>query len=180
MADSNGSPWSASQALAWIICHKPLRLENQQWTSDMGPQLQQAQAKLAAAIGSGEVHAWGRREPHGLLERIPRDPFRISGLSVIVGEHGDMRPLSPHKQYDGPRWLSVEFEADQIKRAFPKLYISAQAWMSKNASRDQKRDSLVRDCMDATGCTKRAAAAAYNDLPDTQRRRKGKPPRNFE
>jgi hypothetical protein len=36
MTDRNGSPWSASQALAWIICDKSLRLENQLWTSDMG------------------------------------------------------------------------------------------------------------------------------------------------
>jgi hypothetical protein len=145
-----------------------------------GAQLQQAQEKLAAAIGRGEVHAWGRREPHGLLEQIPRDPFCISGLSVIVGEHGDMRPLSPHRQYNGPRWLSIELEPDQIKRAFPKPDFSALAWMSENASRDQKRDSLVRDCMNATGCTKRTAEAAYNDLPDAQRRRRGKPSRNFE
>jgi len=93
-----------------------------------------------------------------------------------------MRPLLPLKQYYGRprRWQPVQFEADQIKRAFPKPDNAAQAWMLKNASRDQKRDSLVRDCMNATGCTKRSAEAAYKDLPDTQRRRRGKPPRNFE
>ena len=92
------------------------------------------------------------------------------------------RPLSPPKHYRGKRrrWHSDEFEADQIKRAFPKPDNAAQAWMLKNASRDQKRDSLVRDCMNATRCTKRAAEAAYKDLPDTQRRRRGRPPRNFE
>jgi hypothetical protein len=170
MTNRNGSPWSASQVLAWIICHKPLILENQRWTSDIGPLVRGANGKLAAPIGRAEVPAW-RREPHRLLEQIPRDPF---WRAVIVGE-------CPPKQYYGRRWQWVEFEeADQIKRAFPRPDISAQSWMLKNASRDQKRDSLVRDCMNATGCTKRSAEAAYKDLPDTQRRRRGKPPRNFE
>jgi hypothetical protein len=185
LTNRNGSPWSASQALAWIICQKPLRLENQEWTSDMGPQLQQAQRKLAAAIASGEVRAWGRREPHGLLEQIPRDPFCISGLSVIVGEHGDMRPLLPQKNYGGPHWQSIEFDADQIRGAFPEpTPPSVLDWMRNNAlnkaNKKKKRADLVKECMATTGCKQREAKAAYQELPDTLRRTRGKPARNSE
>ena len=83
MADRNGSPWSASQALAWIICHKPLKLQNREWTSDMGPKIEGAQRALAAAIAAGQVQAWGRSQPHGLFEPIPRDPFCIPGLPEL-------------------------------------------------------------------------------------------------
>ena len=180
MTDRNGSPWSASQALAWIVCQRPLKLEDREWTSDMGPQIEGAQSKLAEAIGGGQVQAWGRRQAHGLLEAVPRDPFCIPGLVVIVGEHGDMRSLLPHKPYAGPRWQSIEFDADQIKHVFPKPPFLAQKWMSKNATKGQKRDSLVRDCMKATGCTKRDAEAAYKELPEELRRPRGKPIRNCE
>jgi hypothetical protein len=90
-----------------------------------------------------------------------------------------MRSPLPHKyQYDGPQWHVSEFDADQIMAAFPKSApVAAWEWMMKNATKEKKRDSLVRDCMNETGCTKRAAEAAYKDLPDTLRRRQGKPPR---
>jgi hypothetical protein len=104
---------------------KPLKLEEREWTPDMGPEIRGAQKKLRAAIASGQVRAWGRKQPHALLELIPSDPFRIPGLIVIVGEHGDMRPLLPHKQCFGPRWDSIEFEADEIKHAFPQAESAA-------------------------------------------------------
>ena len=85
-----------------------------------------------------------------------------------------------HRRYDGPRWQSIEFDADQIERVFPKPDPAAQQWMLNNASKEQKRDSVVKDCMRATGCTKRVAEAAYNELPDSQRRKRGKPARNSE
>ena len=75
--------WTAAQALSWIIQQKPLDLR--EWTSDMGPQLKDAQRKLASEITSGTVQAWGRKQPHGLAEQMPRDPFRIPGLTVAVG-----------------------------------------------------------------------------------------------
>ena len=175
MTSRSGSRWSASQALAWIICQKPLKLESREWTSDMGPQIESAQRKLAEALEAGQVQAWGRSLPHGLLEPVPRDPFCIPGLVIIVGEHGEMRPLLPHTRYDGPRWQSIEFDADQIKHVFPKPPFLAQKWMSKNATKGQKRDSLVKDCMKATRCTKRDAEAAYKELPEELRRPRGKP-----
>jgi hypothetical protein len=181
MSNRNGSPWSASQAISWIIRKKPLKLEDREWTTDMGPKLAEAQRKLAEAIGAGQVQAWGRSQPHGLLEPVPRDPFRIPGLVVIVGEHGEMRPLLSRKRYDGPRWQSIEFDADEIKHVFPKPPVpTAQEWMSKNANKRHKRDSLVRDCMKATGCTKRDAEAAHKELPEELRRTRGKPTRNCE
>jgi hypothetical protein len=181
MTNRNGSPWSASQALAWIICQEPLKLENQEWTKDMGPEIKSAQMKLTEALAAGQIEAWGRRQPHGLLEPVPRDPFRIPGLAVIVGEHGEMRPLLSHKRYDGPCWQSIEFDADQIKHVFPKPPVPiAQEWMSKNANKGQKRDSLLRDCRKATGCTKRDAEAAYKELPEELRRPRGKPIRSCE
>jgi len=84
--------WSASQALAWIIRQKPLSLEKGEWTPDMGPELDVAQKKLARLIGTDQVQAWGRKQSHGLVERIPSDPFRISSLTVVVGPHGDSTP----------------------------------------------------------------------------------------
>jgi hypothetical protein len=182
MTNRNGSPWSASQALAWIICQKPLKLEERQWTEDMSPNLEQAQQKLAAAIGSGEVQAWGRREPHPMLEQIPRDPFCCPGRPVIVAPLGDMRALLPHKyQYDGPRWHVTEFDAAQIKRVFPKSPLAAaREWMLKNASKDQKRYSLLQECMKATGCKRREAEAIYKQLPDELRSPRGRPIRNSE
>jgi hypothetical protein len=182
MSNRNGSPWSASQALSWIICQKPRKLEGREWTTDMGPKLAEAQRKLAEAISAGDIQAWGRSQPHGLLEQVPRDPFCIPGRPVIVTEHGELRELLPHRyHYDGPRWHSIEFDADQIKGKFPvPAPPTVQDWMLKNATKEKKRDSLVRDCMDETGCTKREAEAAYKELPDTQRRRQGKPPRKSE
>ncbi len=93
MTNRNGLPWTASQALAWIIGKKPLKLEEGQWTEEMGPKIKGAQKELAAAIGGGQVQAWGRSQPHGVLEPVPRDPFCIPGLAVIVGEHGEIRSL---------------------------------------------------------------------------------------
>jgi hypothetical protein len=180
MANRNGSPWSASQALAWVICQKPLSLQGREWTADMGRQLEEAQRKLAAAIGSGLVEAWGRKAPDSLLEAVPRDPFCIPGKPVIVAVHGEMRELSPRRRhYDGPRWNTIMFDADQIKQAFPTPAPDAvQDWMLKHATKDQKRDSLVLDCRNATGCTKREAQGAYNDLPRNLRRSRGKPSRD--
>jgi hypothetical protein len=173
--------WSAAQSLSWIIKQEPLPLR--EWTSDMGPNLKDAQKRLAGSISAGEVQAWGRKQPQGLVENIPNDPFRIPGVPVIVGEHGDMRHSQPHKQYDGPRWHSIEFDANQIKKAFPKPPpASANGWMLQEAERLGglgKRDIMVQDCMGETGCTKRAALAAYKNLPEGRRRKRGKPPKNF-
>jgi hypothetical protein len=177
--------WSASQALAWIIRQKPLSLEKGEWTPDMGPELDVAQKKLARLIGTDQVQAWGRKQSHGLVERIPSDPFRISSLTVVVGPHGDMTTLPRHKLYQGDRWHAIEFEEDEIKRAFPKPpSISAVEWMRKEAERHAaagtigKRDVMVRDCMTKTGCTKRDAEAAHKSLPDKLKYQRGKPRKN--
>jgi hypothetical protein len=144
MSNKNGSPWFASQALSWIICQKPLKLEGREWTMDMGPKLAEAQRKLAEAISAGDIQARGRSQPHGLLEQVPRDPFCIPGLPVVVGEHGDMRSLLPQRPYAGPRWQSIEFDADQIVAVFPKpAPLAAQGWMLNNATKQKKRDSLI-------------------------------------
>jgi hypothetical protein len=179
MSNKNGSPWSASQALSWIIRQKPLKLEEGEWTTDMGPKLAKAQRKLAEAIRAGDIQARGRSQPHGLLEQVPRDPFGIPGLPVVVGEHGDMRSLLPQRPYAGPRWHSIEFDADQIKGKFPvPASPTVQDWMLKNATKKKKRYSLVKDCMQATGCKKLEAEAAYKELPEELRSRRGRPIRN--
>ena len=51
--------------------------------------------------------------------------------------------------------------------------------MLKNASKDQKRYSLVQVCMQATGCKKREAEAVYKELPEELRSPRGRPIRNF-
>jgi hypothetical protein len=174
--------WSAAQALAWIIRQEPLELR--QWTADMGPMIKDAQMKLTAVIAAGEVQALGRKQSHGSVEQIPSDPFRIPGLAVVVGVHGDMTALAPHKLYEGPRWNLVEFEADDIKRAFPKPPpISTTEWMLKEAGPHAggpiaKRDDMVHRCMRETNCTKREAEAAHKSLPKELKRKRGKPPKN--
>jgi hypothetical protein len=183
--------WSAAEAYAWIIQQKPLDLR--EWTSDMGPKIADAQKTLAALIADGKIKAWGRKQPHDSLERIPGDLFRISDVTVVVGIHGDMTVQIPHtkctgekiwhshKPYTGHRWHSIEFEADEIKRECPKPPPpSAQDWMSNNANRGEKRDYMVQTCRRETGCTKRAAEAAYRNLPDTVRRKRGRPPASSE
>jgi len=177
--------WLASETYAWIILRKPLSLEKNEWTPDMGPKLKDAQRTLAGALSLGRVHAYGRRQPHGPIEPMPNDPFRIQGVPVVVGAHGGLTSLAPHKPYTGPRWHSIEFDADEIEREWPKPPpLSAMEWMQKEAERYDaagttgKRDVMVRDCRKATGCTKREAEAAHKSLPDKLKRQRGKPPKN--
>ena len=175
--------WSAAQTLSWIIRREPLELK--QWTSDLGPELVNAQRELAKKLADG-LQAWGRREPHGLAERIPSDPFHINGLTVSVGVHGNMvtlpaRPHQPSNSYEGPRWHSIEFDEMGIKREWPQLPPpSAKGWMLDEAERLLrttrhlgKRDDMVRRCMKQNGCTKREAEAAHKMLPDGLRRKVG-------
>jgi hypothetical protein len=166
--------WSAAQAYGWIIQQKALGLR--EWTRDMGPKISDAQKKLAELIDDGKVNAWGRNQLHGPLEQIPNDLFRISDITVVVGIHGDMKTTTPHKPYTGPPWHSIEFEADEIKHAFPQPPPpSAEEWMVNNAHKGDKRDYMVQACRRETGCTKRAAEAAYKNLPDGLRRKRGRP-----
>jgi hypothetical protein len=168
--------WSAAQALAWIIKGVPLELKD--WTREMGPEIERAQIKLSRAIGADQVKAWGRPKPHALIEQIPSDQFRISGLTLIVNPHGDLATSPRHKlsAYQGQQWQDIEFDADEIKQAWPKPPAPLISdWMRKNASRRRQRDDLVRDCMTATNCSRRQALAAYGELPEEQRRKRGKP-----
>jgi hypothetical protein len=145
----------------------------------MGPKLSDGQKRLSGLIASGKVTAWGRQQPHGLLEPVPTDPFRISDVTVVVGVHGDMTTTTPHKPYQGPRWHSIEFEAEEIRRECPAPPPpSAKDWMLDEAQRLRgkgKRDLMAEDCMKATGCTRRQALAAYKELPEGLRRPRGKP-----
>src|SRR5262245_23452801 len=172
--------WSAAQTIGWILRRQPLHLE--QWTTEMGPELSGAQKQLAMAIASGQVQAWGRKQAHALTEQLPTDPFRISGLPTIVNAHGEMVSRIPHRPYEGPKWQSVEFASEEIKRAWPKPPpSSAKNWMQQEANRLSaagqigKRDDMVTLCMEATSCTKRQAQAAHREMPETLRRRRGKP-----
>jgi hypothetical protein len=160
---------------------KPLTLERGEWTADMGPELHEAQNKLASAIAAGQVHAWGRRQAHELTEKIPNDPFRIRNLRIVVGPYGEMTTLPPFQRYIGPRWHSIEFEADEIKQAFPvPPPVSARDWMLKEAQQTRaKRYLLVQECMKATNCTKRQAEAAYKSLPDELKWKRGRPRRDI-
>jgi len=177
--------WTASQVLAWIIRKEPLSLEKNEWTRAMGRRLKAAQRKLAEALSSGRVHAYGRKQPHGPIEPVPNDPFRIQGVPVVVGVHGDLTSLATHKPYTGPAWYSIEFDATEIKREWPKPPpTSAKNWVLKEAKRLHaagtigKREAMISDCMTATGCTKREAEAAHKGLPDKLKRPRGKPPKN--
>jgi len=172
--------WSAAQALSWIICGEPREIG--QWTADMGPQLKDAQGALAKAIGSGRVQAWGRPQPHAGLEPVAAGQFRIQGLPVVVDAHGSMVSRLPHKPYCGPTWVAVEFDAHEIKQAFPPpAPQSAHDWMANEAGRLKalgrkvKRDDAVQRCMKEAHCTRDEAQAAYRALPDDVKLRRGRP-----
>jgi hypothetical protein len=175
--------WPAARALAWII----LKVETNVWTPEMGPDIEPAGKMLAEAISAGHVRAWGRAKPHASLEQIPDDQFRISGLTLIVSPHGELATLPPHKltSYKGRLWYGIEFDSDEIKRAFPKPPPpSAMEWMLTEAEDNfadgkiAKRDDMLDRCREATGCTKREAEAAHKSLPDKFKIRRGKPPKN--
>ena len=111
--------WTASQALAQIICGKPFKLEAREWKLEMGPKIPDAQKQLAKCIAQGQVQAMGRRTRHAALENVPADIFRITNIEVVISPHGDIVSLRPHQVYRGEQWYSVEFDAAEITRTFP-------------------------------------------------------------
>ena len=175
--------WSAAQALSWIIQQEPLELNV--WRLGMGPRMEPAQKRLGTAIGADKLTAWGRRTRHGSLEKIPGGDFRISGMLLVVGPHGDLATVPRHKlaTYEGARWEDIEFDPVEIKREWPKPPLaSANIWMKQEAEgifrksgHPGKRDDIVRACMNATNCTRRDALSAYQGLPSNLRRTRGKP-----
>jgi len=177
--------WAASQVLAWIITRKPLSLEKNEWFRAMGRDLKDAQRKLAGVLSSGRVHVYGRKQRQGPIEPMPNDLFRIHGAPVFVGVHGDLTSLVAHKPYTGPVWSSIEFDATEIEREWPKPPpVSAKKWMLKEAKRLHaagtigKRDAMISGCMTATGCKKREAETVHKSLPNKFRRLRGKPSKN--
>jgi len=175
--------WSAAQTLSWIIQQEPLELKD--WRAGMGSKMEPAQKTLAKSIGTNKISAWGRKNRHGSLEQIPGGDFRISGVLLIVGAHGDLATVPRHKlsTYEGVRWEDIEFDPAEIRREWPKPpSASANVWMQqeadrlfKKSSQPGKRDDMVRDCMEAINCTRRDALSAYQGLPANLRRMRGKP-----
>jgi hypothetical protein len=175
--------WSAAQTLSWIIQQEPLELKD--WRAGMGSKIEPAQLSLASSIGANKISAWGRKKRHGALEQIPNGDFRISGLLLVVGPHGDLATVPRHKlsTFEGARWEDIEFDPAEIKREWPTPpSASANIWMEQEASRlfkrsgqPGKRDDMVQDCMKATKCTRRGALSAYKGLPANLRRMRGKP-----
>jgi hypothetical protein len=148
--------WSAAKALSWIIQQRPLELKD--WPTEIGAQIEPAAKQLGASIGAAKIGAWGRKKPHHSLEQIPAGDFRISGLSLAVGPHGDLATSPRHKlhTYKGHLWHDIEFDEAEIKKAWPRLPPpSANEWMQKEARRlfdgtgqPGKRDDLIKRCMD--------------------------------
>jgi hypothetical protein len=166
--------WTAAQTLSWIIQQEPLEFRD--WSTGIGPKIEPAQKTLATGIGAGKITAWGRRERHGSLEQIPGGDFRISGMPLTIGPHGDLATIPRHKIsiYEGTDWKDIEFESDQIKSAWPKPPpSSAMVWMLQEAERVlkttghlAKREDLLTRCRMGTGCKKREAEAAHKMLPE--------------
>jgi hypothetical protein len=50
----------------------------------------------------------------------------------------------------------------------------ADKWMQLNFQKGDKRDSRLKDCMSATGATWRVSLSAYNRLPESVKRGRGK------
>lgn len=177
--------WSAAQALGWIINYAPF--ETVQWTKEMGAGLAQAEIDLGKAIGQGKVTAYGRPDPHGLTAAIPSDPFRIPGTAVVVDAFGDMAPRPAHKKYEGPRWQRIEFDPAEIKRAWPQrsprpaVQAEIRDWMLREAENNflagnkRPRKEMVATCMDRKKCSKLVAEAAYADVPEEHRFKRGRP-----
>jgi hypothetical protein len=119
--------WTAAQALSFIIRGVPLGVRN--WDSQMRPKIERAQRKLRRAIGPGKVKAWGSPARHRLHEEIPAGPFRVSEPVLVVSPLGELTTLPPHKivTYEGTRWTDIEFDADEIKQAFPQPLLSPQS-----------------------------------------------------
>jgi hypothetical protein len=148
----------------------------------MGKELRNAEASLGKAIGQESVRAWGRPTKEGLYEPVPNEQFRIPGGPLGVDVTGDMVSVHPNHPYTGPRWYSIEFEPEEIKRVWPKPPLaSAMDWMRQAAKRlkaegrKEKRETLVQDCVKATECTTRDAIKAYQSLPENVRLGRGKP-----
>lgn len=178
--------WTAAQAMGWIIDYEPRKLGS--WTTAMGTRLREAQERLRRAIAKGEVTAWGRPSPQQPYEEVPAEQFSISDTPVGIGVHGDMVPLFPQKPYTGPKWHSIQFPSEQMKKCFPApLPPSITEWMRSRATLNKtqgkpilKRQTLLDETVQATGCTTRDAIAAYNELEPDLRRPRGKPRKRSE
>src|SRR5689334_4639187 len=107
--------WSAEDTLSWIIVHKPCKFRD--WTPDMGREYERAQRELAAAVATERVCAWGRneKEPHGPLEQVKADRFRLRDVNLVISIDGNMGALPPRKfsKYEGDRWRDIEFDAKE-------------------------------------------------------------------
>jgi hypothetical protein len=166
--------WTAAQTLSWII--KQVPLEWKDWSAGMGPKLEPSQSALATSIGADKISAWGRKERHGSLEQIPGGDFRISGMPLTVGPHGDLATIPRHKlsTYEGTEWKDIEFDPDEIKREWPKPPpLLAMDWMLREAEKAlkttghlAKREDLITRCRKETGYKKRQAEAAHKMLPE--------------
>ena len=96
------------------------------------------------------------------------------------------RAHQPFSSYEGPRWHSIEFDAVEIERAWPKPPpLSLKDWMLTDANRLLqttrqlgKRIDMVHRCMKETTCTKRQAEAAHKALPEGLRRKVGNKGKN--
>jgi hypothetical protein len=127
--------WSASETLAYFIVHELLSLDKGTWTREMGLELRNAQKRIRELIVSGLVQAEGKNKPGGLFIPVPVDLLCIPDLPVVVGAHGELTLLDPHKAYPDPRrysqktiqkilqkikqWHSIRFNPDEIRRASP-------------------------------------------------------------
>lgn len=176
---------TAAEVLSLLICGATKVLPD--WTSDLGPDLKAAQRKLADFIGSGKLPAYGRATPHGLKEPVPPELFNIRGVPVVVGPHGDMASLVPHKKYHGPIYTDIEFESEDVRKLFPAVDVMA-VMMSlaeqeiARTGQPGKREDLIKRTAAAARCPQREAVAAHKNLPELLRRTRGnrsKSPNHF-
>ncbi|MGB6534558.1 MAG: hypothetical protein WBF58_01190 [Xanthobacteraceae bacterium] len=148
----------------------------------MGPEIEWAQRALAAAIGGEKVRAWGRLTLDSEMREIPSSKFRHTGL--VVDFTGELVTSAPHRTSAERRIKWIEFDEDEVKRAFPTPPPpNAAQWMLNEAKslqalgRKGKRADMVKDCMSATGCKKRPAEDAHAALPAEFKRPRGKSPK---
>lgn len=151
-----------------------------------------AENDLLAKLRSGAIIARGRLA----TDATPRtmDPGDWRGLALVERTRGDV--AAEPQGATGQAWREISVARDDVVNQWPLRGTTSETaagtsrntsdslpatpadiWMRSNVTRpgQRKRDAAIRDCRDATGCTHRAALAAWNALPPELKGTRGRP-----
>lgn len=176
---------TADEALARVIRGKEIPLRD--WERDMGPRLNDAERRLAEAVGSARVKAFGRENFALPKKQIPAECFNEDG--AVIGFDGRLKlPRAPYNYPPGHGWSHVELDAADMRREFPapdrvERAASAREWMEAEARKHiekhggpaKRDDDLIPRCMKECSVTRREAEAAHRALPSELKAARGRP-----